>query len=140
MSDLVVEQSTQKVVNMLEEMSEVNILVRRQSSTRETLNRINERIDAMHTAIGQIENGLKLDENKLVELEAQTKSLKQTLASLEKSISELTSKVEGINWNTAGQVNDLKVKLDGAFYVQQRWLIILGAIQFVSLMILAFRR
>jgi septal ring factor EnvC (AmiA/AmiB activator) len=139
MSDVVVDKLTQKVANMLEEISEINILVRRQELTRETLNRINERIDAMHTVIGRIENGLKLDDNKLAELDAQIKSLKQTLASLEKSISELTSKVEGINWNTAGQVNDLKVKLDGEFYIQKRWLIILSAIQFVSLMILAFR-
>lgn len=146
MSDLVVEKFTQKVANMLEEISEVNIVVRRQELTRETLNKINERIDAISRAIGQIEKGigqiekgLTLDDNRLKELEEQTKLLKQTLESLGNSISGLTSKIEGINWNTAGQVNDLKVKLDGAFYVQQRWLIILGAIQFVSLLILAFR-
>jgi len=64
MSEVVVEKLTQKVSNFLEEVSEVNMLIRRQEPTRETLNKINERVDAIATAIGQIEKGLKLDDSR----------------------------------------------------------------------------
>ena len=84
MSDVVTEKLTQKVANMLEEMSEINILIRRLDSTKETLNKINERNDAIHAAIVHIEKGLKLDDKRLTALEEQAKSLAaQTTALME---------------------------------------------------------
>jgi chromosome segregation ATPase len=82
MSDVVTEKFTQKVANMLEEMSEINILIRRLDSTKETLNKINERNDAIHGAIVHIEKSLKLDDKRLMALEAQTKSLEAQTAAL----------------------------------------------------------
>jgi chromosome segregation ATPase len=146
MSDVVVEKLTQKVANMLEEISEVNILVRRQELTRETLNKINERIDAICRAIGQIEKGigqiekgLTLDDNRLKELEEQTKLLKQTLGSLQNSISALTNKVGEINQNIALQIKGLKGHLDERFYIQHLWHILLGVAQLIFFLILLFR-
>lgn len=82
MSDVLTEKLTQKVANMLEEVSEINILIRRLDSTKETLNKINERNDAIHAAIVHIEKGLKLDDKRLLALEAQTKSLEAQTAAL----------------------------------------------------------
>ena len=82
MSDVVTEKLTQKVANMLEEVSEINILIRRLDSTKETLNKINERNDAIHAAIVHIEKALKLDDKRIMALEAQTKSLEAQTAGL----------------------------------------------------------
>lgn len=76
------EKLTQKVVNMLEEVTEVNMLIRRLDSTKETLNKINERNDAILAASVQIEKGLNLDEKRLTALDLQTKSLAVQTASL----------------------------------------------------------
>jgi len=142
MSDVVVEKLTQKVSNFLEEVSEVNMLIRRQEPTRETLNKINERVDAIATAIGQIEMGLKLDDSRLKELEEQTKSLKLTLASLGNSIAGLAGNADTIRtavMNIMSQINDLKERLDVSDFNQFRWLIILGAAQLVFFVILFLR-
>jgi hypothetical protein len=82
MSDVVTEKLTQKVVNLVEEVTEVNILIRRLDSTKETMNKINERNDAILGSIVQIEKGQKMDEKRLAQLEAQTKSLAVQTASL----------------------------------------------------------
>jgi chromosome segregation ATPase len=142
MSDVVVEKLTQKVSNFLEEVSEVNMLIRRQEPTRETLNKINERVDAIAMAIGQIEKGLKLDDSRLRELEEQTKSLKQTLASFGNSISGLAGNVDTIRtavMNIMSQINDLRERLEVSDFNQFRWLIILGAAQLVFFVILLVR-
>jgi len=94
MSDVVTEKLTQKVANLLEEVSEVNILIRRLDSTRETLNRINERNDAIHAAIVHIEKGLKLDDKRLIALEAQTRSLEAQTRSLEAQTAALMKGLE----------------------------------------------
>jgi chromosome segregation ATPase len=75
MNDAVVEKMIQQVANLVGEVNDVNILVRRMSPSAETVNKIHERIDAMYTAIRQIEKELKFDEKRLNELGAQTKSL-----------------------------------------------------------------
>src|SRR5579872_5567320 len=75
MTDAVVEKLAQKVANLMEETNDVNILVRRMAPPVETINKIFERIEAIHTAIKQIENELKGHEKRLNELEAQTKLL-----------------------------------------------------------------
>ncbi len=82
MNDVVTEKLTQKVVNLVEEVTEVNILVRRLDSTKETLNKINERNYAIHAAIVHIEKNLKLDDKRITALEAQTKSLEAQTAAL----------------------------------------------------------
>jgi chromosome segregation ATPase len=84
MSDIVTEKLTQRVINLIDEVGDVNMLVRRLPPAQETLNRINERNDAIHAAIIHIEKGLKLDDKRLTALEEQAKSLAaQTTALME---------------------------------------------------------
>ncbi len=85
MNDMVVEKLVQKVANMLEEISEINILVRRMT-TQETLNRINERVDAIHTAFVQMEKKHAVDDQRLKELEEQTKLFAPALNELKEQI------------------------------------------------------
>jgi chromosome segregation ATPase len=99
----VTEKLTQKVANMLEEMSEINILTRRLDSTKETLNRINERNDAIHAAIVHIEKGLKLDDKCLVALEAQTKSLEAQTAALRTDLGFQSQQTELLRGTLAQQ-------------------------------------
>jgi chromosome segregation ATPase len=84
MSEIVVDKLVQKVSNMLEEISEVNLLIRRLTSTQETMNRINERMDALHGVLRQLEKGVTLDEMKLQQLETQTQALGEGLEALKK--------------------------------------------------------
>jgi hypothetical protein len=72
MREMVVEKLVQKVSNMLEEIGDVNLLIRRLTPTQETTNRINERVDALHGVLKQLEKGVTLDEMKLQHLEAPT--------------------------------------------------------------------
>ena len=137
MTDAVVEKLVQNVCNLMEENRDLNIVVRRLEPTRETLNNINERNDAIATAIGQIEKGLKLDDNRLKELEEQTKSLEQTLASFGNSISLLAQKADTIRVdviNLSPQINDLEEKLAAAYNKQFQWLIIWGLTHRCSLL------
>jgi hypothetical protein len=64
------------------ETVEVNMLVRRMDFNRDTLNKINERNDAIYAAIIQIDKSLKLDDQRIIELQAQTKSLESQTAAL----------------------------------------------------------
>ena len=103
MTDTVVEKLVQKVTNMLEEMSDLNIQVRRLTPTQETLNRISERIDAMNTAIMKIEKGVQVDENRLDLLETEAKRIGTTMEEfrvsmerLQTSIRELRSFIETV--------------------------------------------
>lgn len=94
MNDAVAEKLVQKVANMLDEMSDLNIQVRRLTPPQETLNRLNERIDAMHTAIMKIEKGINLDKERLTALEEQSKSVKQTFDALQELMLRLTQKTD----------------------------------------------
>jgi prefoldin subunit 5 len=93
MTDMVVEKLVQKVSNMLEEMSDLNIQVRRLTPTQETLNRISERIDAMNTAIMKIEKGIQMDENRLDLLEAETKMIGTTMEEFRASMERLRTSI-----------------------------------------------
>jgi predicted nucleic acid-binding Zn-ribbon protein len=100
MNDAVAEKLVQKVINMLEEMSDLNIQVRRLTPSQEAFNRINERIDAILGAIKQIENGISLDKKRLAALDEQTQSANLTLAVLYELMEKLTKKADEINRNT----------------------------------------
>jgi uncharacterized phage infection (PIP) family protein YhgE len=95
MGDLVLEKLIQKVSNMLDEIGEVNILVRRMTPTQETLNRINERVDAVFGALSHLEKGVQLDEQKLAQLEEQISLLKEGLGSVNNMAEELVSSFKG---------------------------------------------
>lgn len=86
MNDIIMEKLVQKVANMLEEISEINILIRRLTPTQETLNRINERVDAIHTAFLQMEKKHAVDDRRLKELEEQTKLLEPALNQLKEQM------------------------------------------------------
>jgi DNA repair ATPase RecN len=93
MTDTVVEKLVQKVTNMLEEMSDLNIQVRRLTPTQETLNRINERIDAMFAAIIKIEKGIQADENRLDLLETEAKRIGTVMEEFRTSMEGLLTSI-----------------------------------------------
>lgn len=100
MTDAVVEKLVQKVANVLDQMSDLNIQVRRLTPTQETLNRINERIDAILGAIKQVEKGISSDEKKIAELEKQTQSVEEILGKLNGTMLELKYNTEEIRKGT----------------------------------------
>lgn len=164
MSDVVTEKLTQRVINLIDEVGDVNMLVRRLPPAQETLNKINERNDAIHAAIVHIEKGLKLDDKRLTALEEQAKSLeaaleiekeqtkllreafeeqknqseqfKQTVQTLELVMRDLEGKING---HTAKLAEDLRGRIERATYLQVKWLIIVGAALFFVLALLVFR-
>lgn len=103
---------TQKVSNMLDEIGDVNILIRRMTPTQETLNRINERVDAVFGALKQLEKGVQIDEQKLVHLEEQISLLKQGLESVNNMAEELVSSFKGTAHELRVVVQRLEVKAD----------------------------
>jgi chromosome segregation ATPase len=100
MNDAVAEKLVLKVINMLEEMSDLNIQVRRLAPSQETFNRINERIDAILGAIRQIEKGVSNDEKRIAALEEQNQSVQQALNALKEAMEKLTKKADEISGNT----------------------------------------
>jgi hypothetical protein len=95
MGEIVLDKLTQKVSNMLDDIGEVNILIRRLTPTQETLSRINERVDAIVGVLKQLEKGVQLDENKLRQLEEQGGLLKEGLeAGVREGIVAVQSTVE----------------------------------------------
>ncbi len=102
---------TQKVSNMLDEIGDVNILIRRMTPTQETLNRINERVDAIFGALKQLEKGVQVDEQKLVQLEVQITFLKEGLDSVKKMVEELVYSFEGTAHELRGSVQRLEVNV-----------------------------
>jgi len=111
MGELVLDKLTQKVSNMLDEIGDVNILVRRLTPTQETLNRINERVDAVFGALKQLEKGVQLDEQKLAQLEEQIALLKDWLESVRKTAGELVDSFKGTARELKASVQGLEVKV-----------------------------
>jgi predicted RNase H-like nuclease (RuvC/YqgF family) len=94
------------------ETVEVNMLIRRMDFNRDTLNKINERNDAMHAALIHIEKGLKLDDRRIIELEAQTGLLRETLEQQKKQRDQLEQTVYALN--KAVQANEAGIKVQVA--------------------------
>ena len=153
MNDAVAEKLVQKVINMLEEMSDLNIQVRRLTPTQETFNRINERIDAMLGAIKQIEKGISSDEKKIAELEKQTQSVETILGKLNGTLLELKYNTEEIRKGTldvkqhamaADNSNDSRFKqlennLDEWFGGHKVALIVLAVAQVIFFIVVLLR-
>lgn len=96
---------------MLDEIGDVNILIRRLTPTQETLNRINERVDAVFGALKQLENGVQLDEQKLVQLEEQIALLKQGLETVNRMAEELVFSFKCTEHNLKASAERLEVSL-----------------------------
>jgi chromosome segregation ATPase len=111
MGELVLDKLTQKVSNMLDEIGDVNILIRRLTPTQEILNRINERVDAVFGALKQLENGVQLDEKKLALLEEQIALLKDWLAGVKTTAGELVDSFKGTAWDLKASIQGLEVKV-----------------------------
>jgi hypothetical protein len=153
MNDAVAEKLVQKVINMLEEMSDLNIQVRRLTPSQETFNRISERIDAMLGAIKQIEIGISSDEKKIAELEKQTQSVEQILGKLNGTMLALKYNTEEIGKGTldvkqhvmaAGSSNESRFQqlenyMDGWFREHQAWLIVLSVVQAIFVIVVLVR-
>jgi SMC interacting uncharacterized protein involved in chromosome segregation len=141
MTDTVVEKLVQQVANLIGEVNDMNILIRRMSPPAEVINKIHERIDAMYTAIGQIQKELKYDEKRLSELEAQTKVLveerKERATKLDiemekfrKEMSELSSwiknLIDGVIRTSDEHLQRFRQDLKGRVANQTAWLWIVG--------------
>src|SRR5580658_589555 len=113
MGELVLDKLTQKVSNMLDEIGDVNILIRRLTPTQETLNRINERVDAVFAALKQLENGVQLDEKKLAQLEEQIALLKDWLESVKKTAGELVDSFKGTARELKASIQGLEARAQG---------------------------
>ena len=111
MGELVIDKLAQKVSNMLNEIGEVNILIRRLTPTQETLNRINERIDAVFSALRQLEKGVQLDEKKLAQLEEQIALLKDWLELVKKSAEELVNSFKDTSHGLKASIQGLEVRV-----------------------------
>lgn len=105
------EKLTQKVSNLLDEIGDVNILIRRLTPTQETLNRINERVDAVFGALKQLERGVQLDEKKLAQLEEQISLLKQGLETVNKMAEELVYSNKCTAHELKASVQGLEIKM-----------------------------
>jgi chromosome segregation ATPase len=132
MTDAVVEKLVQKVANMLDEMSDLNIQVRRLTPTQETLNRTNERIDAILGAIKQIERGISSDEKKIAELEKQTKSVEERLLDVKQHAVAAGSSSES-------RFNQLENKLEEWFGEHKVALIALAVAQVIFFIVVLLR-
>ena len=153
MNDAVAEKLVQKVINMLEEMNDLNIQVRRLTPTQETFNRINERIDAILGAIMKIEKGISLDEKRIATLEEQTKSVHQTLNALKEAMEKLTKKAEEISVdidvakqnttaadsNNKSRFQQLESNLVVWFWAHKVWLIALGVAQVIFFIVVLLK-
>jgi len=87
MNDVVAEKLTQKVTNMIDEVTDVNLIVRRIQPPQETINKIHERIDAMQAAVRQITEGMK-------EQVAAIKANEEAIKANEAAIKELEKRVK----------------------------------------------
>ncbi len=153
MNDVVVEKLIQKVINMLDEMNDLNIQVRRLTPNQETLNRINERIDAILGSVKQIENGVSNDEKKIAELEKQTQSVETSLSKVNGTMLELKHNTEETRRGTVdikqdamaayryneSQFQQLKGELEKWFWEHKVWLIVLAATQLVLIIVILLR-
>lgn len=112
MGEMVVDKLTQKVSNMLDEIAEINILIRRLTPTQETLNRINERVDAVLGVLKQLERGVQLDEEKLRQLEEQNGLLKEGLEAIKGKVEGLVQAFKQNGEGLNASVRSLQVKGD----------------------------
>ena len=115
MSELVVERLTQKVSNMLEEMSDLNLLIRRLTPSQELLNKLNERVESVQTAVGEIEKVGQKHTGQLEGLEEQVKllpagieQLKTAAASLEGELNRFVAKESVL----PVVIQDLKIRME----------------------------
>jgi hypothetical protein len=102
MNDILVEKLTQKVINLTEEVNDVNIQVRRLSPPQEVVNRIHERLDAIHAAIGHIEQRLESDNRKLAQLQEQDDLIRQ----------EAENRVEKLNLRLREEADERRLSLE----------------------------
>ncbi|HLI92971.1 MAG TPA: hypothetical protein VKU83_05160 [Puia sp.] len=75
MNDIVAEKLVQKVTNLMDEVTDVNLLVRRIPPPQETINKISDRIDAIHVSVGEIAKGIEADQARIDVLEAPAETL-----------------------------------------------------------------
>jgi chromosome segregation ATPase len=111
MSEVVVDKLTQKVSNMLDEVSEVNLLIRRLPPAQETFNRIHERIDAIHVALKVFERGVQIDEEKLKHLEVQTLELKEGLREMGEQLEKQVQLFESTSVNVRRTIGLLEKEM-----------------------------
>ncbi|HEV3325856.1 MAG TPA: hypothetical protein VG052_09625 [Puia sp.] len=143
MNDTVAEKLTQKVINLIEEVNDVNLVVRGIAPPQETVNRIHERIEAMYMAIKLIEKKLDLDEGRMKELEDQTKLLKgemefrkSTIHSVEEKIIRNNDELGQSFYNRLATMDDharrrfeeMGKTFQSTFWTQKWWLIVLSAV------------
>lgn len=109
MGEMVFDKLTQKVSNMLDEIGEVNILIRRLTPTQETLNRIHERVDAVLGVLKQLEKGVQLDESRLQQLEEQSNLLKDGMEAVKCTVEGLVQGFKRSSDRLSDRLDEFKV-------------------------------
>jgi predicted nucleic acid-binding Zn-ribbon protein len=143
MNDAVAEKLVQRVINLIEEVNDVNLVVRGITPPQAIVNKIHERIDILLAGIQQIEKKLNLDERRLTELENQTKSLKDEMEVRKKAMSDMEQKIiknnaameqsfyarlETMDNHAQGRFKKMEETFQSTFWTQKWWLIVLSAV------------
>jgi regulator of protease activity HflC (stomatin/prohibitin superfamily) len=125
MNDVMVEKLIQKVINLTDEVNDVNIQVRRLSPPQEIINKIHERIDAIHAATGFIEQRLESDDKRLIELQHEASVLREEA---DKRAAELNLRLqEEADKREKGLEQRLNEKADWREKSQEHRLNVMGA-------------
>ncbi|GGA89155.1 hypothetical protein [Puia dinghuensis] len=109
MSVLVVEKLIEKVSTALQEMSDLNLLVRRLPPSQELLNKLHERVESVQTAVGEMEKVVQKNTGQLDGLEEQVKLLPAGIESLKTAAESL----EGELRKFAAKESVLPMVIDG---------------------------
>jgi len=89
MNDQVVERLIQKVSAMLEEMSDINLLIRGLTPTQEVVNKLHERVESVQAAVMEMENVAQQNCGLLEGVQEQLKPLPEAIAAVKVSAASL---------------------------------------------------
>src|SRR5580692_9349862 len=112
MNEMIVDKLVEKVINLIGEVNDVNLVVRGISPPQEVVNKIHERIDVLVAAIQQIEKKLVLDEGRLNALQEQTGLMKNDMKLQERAMGEMVGKVDSSNKRTGDLFYNRVVEMD----------------------------
>jgi chromosome segregation ATPase len=154
MNEAVVEKLVQKVINLIGEVNDVNIVVRGIAPPQEVVNKIHERIDVLVAGMQQIEKKLDLDEGRLKELKDQTKSLKEEMEFRKSAVHDVEeriiknneslgqsfySRLETMDDHARRRFEEMGKTFQSTFWTQKWWLIVLSVVLFIFAIVVIHR-
>ena len=116
MNDIVAEKLAQKVANLIEEVTEVNLLVRRLSPPQETINKIHERIQIIQTGTVETTEKMKQNVTATQKLGEQAKTLQEgqnkMAQALEEAVLSINYAANEMNRKSIGQQEDIALRME----------------------------